>query len=1053
MSSPFDISSAFNIGATPYGPQQDAANATKPSDLPSLAQARATSSKASALALVTIANQSHDDKIARCKTIKENLEITLRDLGVFERQIQNGSSAAIPIQSLISLCDSKYLEKTLKEALCRGTPNKEVELEILKTNPNLLFDIKSVDGTILIDQIKTKINELIQVINKEIEVYQQRPSASLSEIKRYQEEFGQIQSASFDVFECPVHYSQEMASLAISQRQIQNILQHLSKSNTTKAMELIRRLDKNAILTPLCHLMWEIDGQINNGDLDYGFHAIERNPSRLLDIRDAAKPSGKNILEQIDEFLSETFQHRMQVHLLEMLQVSLSDGMDNDKAKTVLSYIHKESPSLFGKLCLAVYTRDKDKDPHNPSLQNYHYGQREIEKNIRTLNEGEDSILQQVLTEVTTTAPTTVKALVKQESRYQTNAERIHDLVSKGQGLKVAMLSAELKGIVAEGGLGEAVLGMALALNDQGNPITVIMPRYDDAILPKNIREKLQKPLSTDTITVEDDGSEKTHNIYAIQVGSTDKPLDVLMIEDAQYFTVGTNAEGTANKIYGSQSRFMQFQKLGAALCQKLYTENKVDVIHLQDSQTALVPTMLAHSSSALQDRPPAVFTFHNNGYAAQCCYGNQFSDHPQDILGKMGLGYDSRNAFVEGMRNADAVTTVSSKFAEEACFGKELERNVGHEVRRAAYQGKLFDVLNGINSSGWDPKKNGTLKSWVCVRSLEATGAERTLSLDPATFIGKSAQEADALARQFKEDVKLAVASGAKVKVDLSYGKDDHPLYIACKKELCKIEMAAYLEKYELGRIDPHKPLLLNIGRFDASQKGIDKIPLIIDLVKKADAQIVCIGLDGDTCPEMGQLLKAEKYHKKNGVIVIQDEKVDGKIKWQMGHKNKATGADIPGFGPLLRAAADAGVFPSEFEPCGLVQGESFMMGTRVLTTDTGGFHDTVFTEGERRNGWRFTRAATWKSAEQNEEIKKVIPAAVQEIKGSIYSDNLEEKMKFYEQTKAIMHNAELMDWTKKHPSDAMTPVEKLQAVYAFAKQKSRRGYEHFSLKNVSAF
>lgn len=45
----------------------------------------------------------------------------------------------------------------------------------------------------------------------------------------------------------------------------------------------------------------------------------------------------------------------------------------------------------------------------------------------------------------------------------------------------------------------------------------------------------------------------------------------------------------------------------------------------------------------------------------------------------------------------------------------------------------------------------------------------------------------------------------------------------------------------------------------------------------------------------------------------------------------------------PAIMAASTFFMGPSDYEPCGLIQGECFAKGTPVIATDVGGFHDTI--------------------------------------------------------------------------------------------------------------
>lgn len=998
----------------------------------------------------TFKEMSAPSWVADCQKQKNDLEILLKQLTILKVPCNPGAEDTRDVKKVAfeSAISSELIKRKALKAIQDGIPYKTIRAEDLHGKEDLLWQVRNEDGRTLFSQIESDITAQLNLCEQALVQLQTGSSTPLDPSI----ELHRLRSDPYQVFQCPAHYTLEVASLEIAEKQIQKIESLLREGKNTQALQIIDLLDDKSLLSPLGHLIWELDGRNDSGDFNYGFNALKKNPQRLLHIKTSNQEDGKNILQQILAHISLQKNNQLKLHLVSELQRNLK-AENNEQAYFILSVIQQHFPSSYGSLCYKIYeTHNKDPNLQEAIKADSQYGEHKLQDNPQTLLQGSPSIIEALISEIEQQPTENILMRMVYRNSHETTAERIQHITNEGKGLKVAMVTAELRGIVSEGGLGEAVLGMAKGLNESGTSIQIIMPKYADKALPEPIRHKLaeaaEKGMVEQITALSADGAQKIHNVYEISIGDQAPQLSVLMIEDPIYFDQNSNPGGKNISIYGSMERFVQFQKLAKELCHKLYQERKVDVIHLQDSQTALIPTLFKHD--ALQeeiDPPPVVFTFHNNGYSAQCCYEDTKVDHPQQILNSMGLGFDKRNFFVEGIMNADAVTTVSSQFAQEAMFSEELQRGVGHVVRQAAYQGRFFDVLNGIDSSNWNPKTNTVLKSWICVETLDFIGDAETLSIDPSEFNSLSPAAAQEKAQAFIVHVtdRLSTAR-APIKIDLSYGKEDHPLYIAMKKELCKRQVAAYLQKFNLGSIDPQKPLFLNIGRFDASQKGTDKLPLLMDLIKKEDAQLISIGLDGSTCPDRHAMVDKQLQYESNGIIVILDERVGGKIKWQVGHTD-TSGKQIPGFGPLLRAAADVGVFPSEFEPCGLVQGEAFMMGCRALTTDTGGFHDTVFTDGDRKNGWRFKRAAQWRSPQQELEIQKVVPEVIAEIKGALYSENLEKKIAFYEQTKKVMANAELMDWNKKHESDAMTPVEKLQAIYAFAMKKSLRGYEPFTL------
>ena len=614
-------------------------------------------------------------------------------------------------------------------------------------------------------------------------------------------------------------------------------------------------------------------------------------------------------------------------------------------------------------------------------------------------------------------------------SFHSTDVERVAKKVNTFTASKVAIISAECKGVLSQGGLGEAVLGMTEALGKERS--IVIMPFYGKMAITKE----------ADTSKQELPFMINGRKVYFAAL----EHFNTMMIDD-ESFRMDLNSDGKVRSIYAdgkshsAQQRFALFQSLAATLSLKLYQERTIDVIHSQDSQMALIPKIIAHTHSSAWlkgETPPCVFTFHNNLHGAQ---GRYEMESVLDALSLAGLPVGPINSFIEGLDTADAVTTVSAKFALEAQSDGVLGRDVGRFVRKAAGQGKLFHILNGTSVS-WNPKTNATLKRWQSLRGIASLDAEKIqLSF---SVIKSSPIDIESQIQDFERDLQKALDEGKNVYIDLSYDESDHPLVIDLKKRLCKQELAIFVERYDLGRYDPSKPLVLNIGRFDASQKGIDKLPFLFHEAKRLNAQMISIGLDAESCPKIiEEAIGVCSSYERDGAILIPDERVSGKIKWQMGHTSPS-GQSIPALGPILRAAADLYIFPSEFEPCGLVQGEAFLFGARVIATDTGGFHDTVFTSGEDRNGWLFAREENFRGPSQNLAISKTLTSALSELYDTLYKEDktVEDTIEFYKQSQRIMTNAKLCGWNQSLNPSLLTPKEKLDAVYQFAiKNKTNR-------------
>lgn len=882
--------------------------------------------------------------------------------------------------------------------------------------------------------------------------------------------------------------SNELRQLKVNILQIKRLEELLTTPGTEKEtiLTLFHEMPED-LKGFICELIWRLDGE-PKGDYDYGLHVLERNPFILLHILNGER---KNLLVQLCEHFQEALQAQtvkdLALNLQKLLQAAPLDRVAIEEHLRQLASITEsaggEGFTPWKSLGYLVWDRDRVAagQANNSSFGEWGYGNNKIKEAPEILIApgagGDPSIMQSFLNEAERRLSlNSVSSLIdslRSKERRETDVARLSKKVDAVATPRVAMITAEFNGILSQGGLGAAVRGMAEGLG--GRNVVVIMPKYENDAEKERDKKTGKEYIIAGPAALAMEKTEMVvngHAVWKTTVLSSERggvSIPCYLIENSDVFEVGTGADGKTHSIYGGhfekgddphvKGRFAQFQNDAARLSFLLFKEKEIDVVHVHDSQTALVPAILSqHYSSEWKSSdgtapgtPPVVFTFHNN--LSQEWF---ISKETTTSLEYIGLGSEHRIGFLEGLDKADAVTTVSTTFSEEARSDGILGRGAGDKVRKAAMDGKFFDILNG-NTPGWDPKTNSVLKDWTLVSTLKATGTAEKVEFNDFPADDPSLEEINAYLTWKQIEIESAIASNQKVTVDLTYGPDDHPLLIEFKKFLCKKQVAEYFAKFGLGTIDPDRPLLLNFGRFDPMQKGIDKIPAIMETAHERGAQMIAIGLDGKECShdDMSRLRMAAK--PAEGLILIEDERKDGKLMWQQGHRGE-DGVEIPGIGPLLRASADICIFPSEFEPCGLTQLESFLFGTRVIATETGGFADTV----DKVNGWKFERKEKWRSTEQEEAMKQTIRSALEEVKTALYSadpsapryteaSNVSSRIAFYENSKRIMRNAKLSGWTEA-PEGKLSAIAKLQHVYAFARERAkRRGHRHYDIRNPS--
>jgi 1,4-alpha-glucan branching enzyme len=552
--------------------------------------------------------------------------------------------------------------------------------------------------------------------------------------------------------------------------------------------------------------------------------------------------------------------------------------------------------------------------------------------------------------------------------------------------ISVVLSAVEYAGLIKEGGLAEAVEGLSKALKQQNpkNTVTLVFPKFSE--LPKNILENLGAP----EIVKPPEGEE--YKVYTYH--SVEPPLKegviCKFIEHPSFEITGESKSIYAEDAEGNPAfeRFAIFSRLAADyIYQKL---KKVDIIHLHDWHVAGIALKLKKDHQEEWDKgkiPPIVFTYHNAGVASQGRNDTGPYSYKALVQGYIenGITDVNDNLFIKTLEEADVITTVSEKYALETQDPKYGD-GISFVVREASKVGKLVGIINGANLHRWNPETDASLKAWKDVHSGNT--------------------------------------------IDLSYGPD-HP-DIMGQKEECKRQLQKWIDKYNplLGKtkkiqLDPQKPIVTYIGRFDSSQKGLDKFEEAIEATLKRGGQFICMGTGEDA--EATLLLNEleEKYQNSDKVFFIRDFKDEkGRLFYQQGNQER------PGIGPLVRASSDAVFIPSSYEPCGLVQMEGWLFGSLAIGSNTGGLADTIITQEknkERFNGYLFCREG------------ETAPNCTDTITVALDFWKTADKASKNTLAQRLMREGRLYTWDTSPTSKGYSPIEKYRFAYELAKKKSR--------------
>ena len=266
----------------------------------------------------------------------------------------------------------------------------------------------------------------------------------------------------------------------------------------------------------------------------------------------------------------------------------------------------------------------------------------------------------------------------------------------------IVHLTTELAPLAKVGGLGDVIAGLSKALTEEGERVEVILPFYD------HINRKLLKNLKVDfeSLFSYEDLGEVKNTIWSAEFDG----MSLILIEphsDAGYFERGV--------IYGEDDdlfRFTYFTK--TAMEYLLKKEKHPDILNIHDWLTSLAAPLYREMYQSLGLKIGGIMTtIHNMKYQGTCA--------PQKIE-RLGLKTDhllttdkmqdhknpkKLNLLKGALVYSDRLTTVSPTYA------KEIQGNEGFGLDSllVEHKGKLRGILNGIDTSYWNPETDPFLE------------------------------------------------------------------------------------------------------------------------------------------------------------------------------------------------------------------------------------------------------------------------------------------------------------------------------------------------------
>lgn len=276
--------------------------------------------------------------------------------------------------------------------------------------------------------------------------------------------------------------------------------------------------------------------------------------------------------------------------------------------------------------------------------------------------------------------------------------------------MHIVFAASECVPYVKTGGLAEVVGAIPREVVKLGHRATVYLPYY------RQVREQApQRKAAIRSITIP---FQFYNRFVTILDGGKQDGVQFYFVDCPELFD-RESLYGTSTGDYPDNwERFALFSRAVLEAAKQLGVP---EIFHLHDWQTAMIPVYLKtvyYLDPALRN-VGTVLTIHNAGY--QGAFPPQTTERlllPWEIFTMDRVEYyDTFNFLKGGIVYADAITTVSRKYAEEIQtpeFGEGLD---GVLRKRAAH---LHGILNGVDYKEWDPATDHNIAAHYTPEHLE---------------------------------------------------------------------------------------------------------------------------------------------------------------------------------------------------------------------------------------------------------------------------------------------------------------------------------------------
>ena len=267
--------------------------------------------------------------------------------------------------------------------------------------------------------------------------------------------------------------------------------------------------------------------------------------------------------------------------------------------------------------------------------------------------------------------------------------------------MEIIHVSAECYPVAKAGGLGDVVGALPKYQNELGHIAKVVMPMYKTKFLIDNVWDVVHKGRTNigdywfDYTVIKEQTNKLGFDLYLVDINGL---LD-------------------REKVYGYSDDTERFAAFQVAVVDWIAVwSHRPGVIHVHDHHTGLIPFIIKHCYKYQHlHEIPTVLTIHNAQYQGTMGWDKSYLLPPWDSWKWGMLDWNNNiNPLASGIKCAWKVTTVSMSYLDE------LRQSAnGLEALFEYERGKCTGILNGIDTTVWDPRNDSYIEDHFSIESV----------------------------------------------------------------------------------------------------------------------------------------------------------------------------------------------------------------------------------------------------------------------------------------------------------------------------------------------